>query len=217
MDKINVQDNGVDHNQRLTKILEDNGMLVDDTVTPKNNLNEEVQKNISSIASFFINRDIDKMKYVDPTFTLKDFNDTFGFIHKNYYDYNNDEYYYISSEIYFQPLLVKGYEYLFNVETFSDNLKLDGYSVEMKNITTLVITKDGETIFEDDLEKEFLRIASSYEESGTMETLNKENSMIQPKDSTLDIQIILNNLNVRKVSEKEFLFESVSILVLFTP
>ncbi len=204
-------------NQRLTSILLDNGMLTGNTITPKNGTTEDVQKNISSITSYFIDRDIEKMKYVDSAFTLTDFSETFGFVHKNYYDYNYDDYYYISSEIFFQPLLVKGYDYMFNVEPYSNNTKLDGYGVEIKNITTLVITKDGETIFEDNLEKELLRIASNFEESGAMSPLSKEDSLIKPTDSNIDIQIILNNLNVKKTTENDFTFETVSLLVLFTP
>ncbi len=106
---------------------------------------------------------------------------------------------------------------MFNVEPYSNNTKLDGYGVEIKNITTLVITKDGETIFEDNLEKELLRIASNFEESGAMSPLSKEDSLIKPTDSNIDIQIILNNLNVKKTTENDFTFETVSLLVLFTP
>lgn len=204
-------------NQRLTEILQDNGMLSDNVITAKNDLPVEAQKNIASITSFFINRDIEKMKYVDPTFTLSNFSTVFGFTHKYDYEYNNNQdYYYVSSDISYQPVFIKGYDYLFNVDSYDNNITLDGYKLTLKNKTTLVITKDNQVIFEENLDKELLRIISAYEEKA-MDTLDRETAVIKHQDSAIDVKIILNNLSARKSADGTPVYDSVSLLVLFTP
>ena len=192
-------------------------MLSDNVITAKNDLPVEAQKNIASITSFFINRDIEKMKYVDPTFTLSNFSTVFGFTHKYDYEYNNNQdYYYVSSDISYQPVFIKGYDYLFNVDSYDNNITLDGYKLTLKNKTTLVITKDNQVIFGENLDKELLRIISAYEEKA-MDTLDRETAVIKHQDSAIDVKIILNNLSARKSADGTPVYDSVSLLVLFTP
>lgn len=202
-------------NQRLTSILEENEMLINGTITPKRDLTEQTQKDLSSIATFFVDREIEKMNYVDSNFTLSNFSNTFGFSHMNDYDFFQDDYYYVSSNLDFQPIMVKGYDYLFNVDPFNTNSVLDGYEMTLKN-TTLDITKDGEILFSENLEDELTRIILEFD-GEPIDNLSREDAIISHNDSTLDMQILLKNLSARKTSDENFTFDSVSLLVLFTP
>ena len=113
-------------------------------------------------------------------------------------------------------MFIKGYDYLFNVDSYDNNITLDGYKLTLKNKTTLVITKDNQVIFEENLDKELLRIISAYEEKA-MDTLDRETAVIKHQDSAIDVKIILNNLSARKSADGTPVYDSVSLLVLFTP
>lgn len=203
-------------NQRMTSILGNNGMLTDQTITPKNDLSKEDKKNLSSIVSFFDNRDLKKMKYVEDTFTPSDFYATFGFPSISEYEYTGDEYYYLNSDAAYKPIFVKGYDYFFTVEPYGNQMILNGYEMKLQNLTTLIITKDNKPIFEQDLTDELTRILSQQTIIGK-EMLSTEDSIINIDKNDVKIKIYLRDLSARKPTDEDITIENISLLVLFTP
>ncbi len=203
-------------NQRLTAILKNNDMLGGDEIIAKSNVSEDTQKNLSSIVSFFVNRNVTKMKYVDESFTLSSFSTTFGFTHKNDYDYAGNNYYYIYSDINNQPVLVKGYDYLFTVDSYPNQKALAGYEMTLKNMTTLIITKDNKLISEENLTDELKRILALKKDSQS-DILSVEESIINYPDSKVKIKIYLKELTASSPEDENPSFENVTLQVLFTP
>ena len=163
-----------------------------------------------------MNRDIKKIKYIEDTFTISNFSSTFGFTQKTDYENTGDEYYYVSSDMAYKPVLVKGYDYFFPLEPYGNTMILDGYEMKLKNMTTLIITKDNKTIFEEDLTNELTRILS-LKIDNEKEFISLEESLINHSGSNDKIKIYLKELSTRKPDGDAMKFENVSLNVLFTP
>lgn len=201
-------------NQRLTTLLEKNGMLVSCEILPKPDIAKEDQENISSIVQFFENRNLDKLKHVPDEYDYQDFKEVFGF-EKTFDYYTPDtDYFYVNSQIESNGFSVGGYEYLFFVNNYSKPDTIDEITVSLKNMSTLVVEKSGTPLTEEDLKDRLISIIEEYNTANGEKSTYGEEISLTVENTQIEAKIIIREISGRVDRDNVYTFEQLSILVL---
>ena len=201
-------------NQRLTALLEKNNMLVSGEITPGTNVSKTDQENISSIVQYFENRNLDQLKYVPESYTYNDFKTVFGF--EKTYDYYTPDtsYFYVNTEIESSGFTVGGYDYLFFVNSYMEPKSIDQLTVSLKDMTTLVLEKNGTTLLEENLSERLASIAEENNMANNGKTISKEEISFVLENNEVEVKVVLREMSGRKETDDSYIFDQLSLVLL---
>ncbi|MFH5836288.1 DUF4153 domain-containing protein [Proteiniclasticum sp. C24MP] len=201
-------------NQRFTALLEKNDMLQSGSIQPGTNVSEEDRKNISSIVSYFDSRDPSKIKYLGDDYEYNDFESVFGFERQDYYRYPEMEYIYLSSDMDRTGIDIKGYDYLFTVNYNTRTAETDGITLELDNVTDLIVRLNGEPIMTEDLSEDIERIVRENEDQMQKAQIAYEDSIILKENDRVSVKLILRELSARKTDSDTLDFDYINFNIL---
>ena len=201
-------------NQRFTALLEKNNMLVSGEITPGTNVSKTDQENISSIVQYFENRNLDQLKYVPESYTYNDFKTVFGF--EKTYDYYTPDtsYFYVNTEIESSGFTVGGYDYLFFVNSYMEPKSIDQLTVSLKDMTTLVLEKNGTTLLEENLSERLASIAEENNMANNGKTISKEEISFVLENNEVEVKVVLREMSGRKETDDTYIFDQLSLVLL---
>ena len=201
-------------NQRFTALLEKNNMLVSGEITPGTNVSKTDQENISSIVQYFENRNLDQLKYVPESYTYNDFKTVFGF--EKTYDYYTPDtsYFYVNTEIESSGFTVGGYDYLFFVNSYMEPKSIDQLTVSLKDMTTLVLEKNGTTLLEENLSERLASIAEENNMANNGKTISKEEISFVLENNEVEVKVVLREMSGRKETDDSYIFDQLSLVLL---
>lgn len=201
-------------NQRFTALLEKNNMLVSGEITPGTNVSKTDQENISSIVQYFENRNLDQLKYVPESYTHNDFKTVFGF--EKTYDYYTPDtsYFYVNTEIESSGFTVGGYDYLFFVNNYMEPKSIDQLTVSLKDMTTLVLEKNGTTLLEENLSERLASIAEENNMANNGKTISKEEISFVLENNEVEVKVVLREMSGRKETDDSYIFDQLSLVLL---
>jgi len=201
-------------NQRFTALLEKNDMLQSGAIEPGTDVSEEDRRNISSIVNYFDSRDRSKIKYIEEDFEYQDFERVFGFEREDYYSYAETDYIYLSTEMDRSALDIKGYDYLYTVNYNSKTDETNGITLELKDVTNLIIKENDEVLMDEDLSEDIMTIVNKNE--GMMEKgqISYEDSIILKENDKVSVKLMLRELAGRKSNETRLDYDYINFYIL---
>jgi len=201
-------------NQRFTALLEKNDMLQSGSIQPGTGVSEEDRKNISSIVSYFDSRDPSKLKYMADDFEYNDFERVFGFKREDYYGYPQMDYIYLSTDMDQSGIRIEGFDYLFTVNYNTKTAETDGLTIQLKNVTDLIVSLNGQVIMTEDLSEDVERIVSENEEQMEKAQISFEDAIILKENDSVSVKLILRELSARKTSDSKLDFDYINFNIL---
>lgn len=201
-------------NQRFTALLEKNDMLQSGSIQPGTGVSEEDRRNISSIVSYFDSRDSSKLKYVADDFEYNDFERVFGFKREDYYGYQQMDYIYLSTDMDQSGIRIEGFDYLFTVNYNTKTAETDGLTIQVDNVTDLIVSLNGQLIMTEDLSEDIERIVSENEEQMEKAQISFEDAIILKENDSVSVKLILRELSARKTSDSKLDFDYINFNIL---
>lgn len=201
-------------NQRFTALLEKNDMLQSGSIQPGTGVSEEDRRNISSIVSYFDSRDSSKLKYVADDFEYNDFERVFGFKREDYYGYPQMDYIYLSTDMDQSGIRIEGFDYLFTVNYNTKTAETDGLTIQVDNVTDLIVSLNGQLIMTEDLSEDIERIVSENEEQMEKAQISFEDAIILKENDSVSVKLILRELSARKTSDSKLDFDYINFNIL---
>lgn len=189
----------ISQNGRFRSILENNGMLVNGTVTASASVPEADRKELSNIIEYFTNRDLDRLRYVEPGFKVSDMEQVFGFPYEPRYGYEGSENFYFYHENQNEPVEVTGYDYYLNTSTYNTPIPdMGDISLSYAKGTGILTFKDATgTLLEVDFNP-YLATLKERTESGSF----NEKSMLPldqvtftEQNEKLRVKFVIYNMN----------------------
>lgn len=201
-------------NQRFTALLEKNDMLQSGEIQPGTDVSEDDRRNISSIVNYFDTRDPSKIKYIDEDFEYQDFERVFGFEREDYYSYAETDYVYLSTEMERSALDIKGYDYLYMVNFNTITEETNGITLELKDVTNLIIKENDEVLMDEDLSEDIMTIVNKNE--GMMEKgqISYEDSIILKENDKVSVKLMLRELAGRKSDDNRLDYDYINFYIL---
>lgn len=203
-------------NGRLGALLEKNSMVQNGLVIPNANVPQTDRENISSIVSYFANRDITKIKYLDEEFVLDDFEKTFGFAQVNGYYYPEQEYAYIHAELGKTPVSISGYDYMLKLNSYENTLSItDSVSIALDaKAQTVKISEGSNFLLEVDLKAKLKAFLDNYRGDGKG-MMTFEEASFTDENEKVRVKFIISDLNGRKDGD-DYSIENLDMFVLVT-
>ncbi|NCC78146.1 MAG: DUF4153 domain-containing protein [Clostridia bacterium] len=201
-------------NQRFTALLEKNDMLQSGSIQPGTGVSEEDRRNISSIVNYFDSRDPSKLKYMADDFVYNDFERVFGFKREDYYGYPQMDYIYLSTDMDQSGIRIEGFDYLFTVNYNTKTAETDGLTIQLDNVTDLIVSLNGQVIMTEDLSEDIERIVSENEEQMEKAQISFEDAIILKENDSVSVKLILRELSARKTSDSKLDFDYINFNIL---
>lgn len=201
-------------NQRFTALLEKNDMLQSGSIQPGTGVSEEDRRNISSIVNYFDSRDPSKLKYMADDFEYNDFERVFGFKREDYYGYPQMDYIYLSTDMDQSGIRIEGFDYLFTVNYNTKTAETDGLTIQLDNVTDLIVSLNGQVIMTEDLFEDVERIVSENEEQMEKAQISFEDAIILKENDSVSVKLILRELSARKTSDSKLDFDYINFNIL---
>lgn len=201
-------------NQRFTALLEKNDMLQSGSIQPGTGVSEEDRRNISSIVNYFDSRDPSKLKYMADDFEYNDFERVFGFKREDYYGYPQMDYIYLSTDMDQSGIRIEGFDYLFTVNYNTKTAETDGLTIQLDNVTDLIVSLNGQVIMTEDLSEDIDRIVSENEEQMEKAQISFEDAIILKENDSVSVKLILRELSARKTSDSKLDFDYINFNIL---
>jgi len=203
-------------NGRLGALLEKNGMVQNGLVIPNANVPQTDRENISSIVSYFANRDITKIKYVNEDFIQEDFKETFGFELVNEYYFPEQEYAYIHAELGKTPVSISGYDYMVKLNSYENTLNItDSSSITLDvKAQTVKIAEGNNSLLEVDLKAHLKALLDTYKGDGKG-MMTFEEASFTDENENVRVKFIIADLNGVKDGDS-YTIENLDMFVLIT-
>lgn len=203
-------------NGRLGALLEKNGMVQNGLVIPNANVPQTDRENISNIVSYFANRDITKIKYVNEDFIQEDFKETFGFELANEYYFPEQEYAYIHAELGKTPVSISGYDYMVKLNSYENTLNItDSSSITLDvKAQTVKIAEGNNSLLEVDLKAHLKALLDTYKGDGKG-MMTFEEASFTDENENVRVKFIIADLNGVKDGDS-YTIENLDMFVLIT-
>jgi len=201
-------------NQRFTALLEKNDMLQSGEIQPGTDVSEDDRRNISSIVNYFDTRDPSKIKYIDEDFEYQDFERVFGFEREDYYSYAETDYVYLSTEMERSALDIKGYDYLYMVNFNTITEETNGITLELKDVTNLIIKENDEVLMDEDLSEDIMTIVNKNEGMMQKGQISYEDSIILKENDKVSVKLMLRELAGRKSDDNRLDYDYINFYIL---
>ena len=201
-------------NQRFTALLEKNDMLQSGAIQPGTDVSEDDRRNISSIVNYFDVRDPSKIKYIDEDFEYQDFERVFGFEREDYYSYAETDYVYLSTEMERSAMDIKGYDYLYTVNYNTITEETNGITLELKDVTNLIIKENEEVLMDEDLSEDIMTIVKENEDKIQKSQISYEDSIILKENDKVSVKLMLRELAGRKSDEDRLDYDYINFYIL---
>lgn len=187
-------------NKRFEKLLIDNQMLVNGNIAPaKDQLSEDVKKEISSIVLYFENNhSIDKLRYVPKDINLKDLGEQLGFDVRDYYYWHSPKTYYsYSLENRGDLIEIGDYDYFVDYIFYAyrkDIHQSSGIGVAYDEKTqSFNISLEGQLIYSKNLEEIALSIKSK---GGNEYNQSRENMTYIDENQQVEVKFIVKHISL---------------------
>ena len=190
---------GLSQNARFRTILENNGMLVNGTVTASSTVPEADRKELSNIIEYFSSRDLERLNYVEPGFSVSEMEEVFGFPYEPRYGYEGSENFYFYHENQNEPVEVSGYDFYLNTSTYNTPIPdIGDVTLNYSRTTGILTFSDASGIL---LEVDFNTYMNTLKERTETGSFN-EKSMLTLEQVTfteqndrLDVKFVIYNMN----------------------
>lgn len=192
-------------NMRLNTILEANGMLVNGTIKSNPNLDEDVQKEISNIISYFYsNHSLKDIRVLADDFELADTKDIFGFVYNpQIYNETYQEYFNYFLDQYNKPVDISGFDYYMHLSSWNKRyIELDNLEIFYNNDHILTVEQVGNAIVKVDFNELVKDVHEKMKLNATTNTSTKnnadlENMTINISEKNIKLKIIFTNIGGR--------------------
>ena len=192
----------ISQNNRLNSLLTNNGFLLDGSLIKKDNVSKQEQREISNAIEYFNNKNaLEYIKVFPNDFKTIDTDRILGFtfkpqIYGNYEDDNYFNYYLDQMEI---ALDVSDYDYYAKVSSWSnETIKIGDMELLYEGKEDLLkLSKEGITLFEEDMELIALSIHNKLNDIGenNKEGNKLEDMIIEKAYNNIKIKIIFNSIS----------------------
>ncbi len=192
----------ISQNNRLNSLLTNNGFLLDGSLIKKDNVSKQEQREISNAIEYFNNKNaLEYIKVFPNDFKTIDTDRILGFtfkpqIYGNYEDDNYFNYYLDQMEI---ALDVSDYDYYAKVSSWSNEpIKIGDMELLYEGKEDLLkLSKEGITLFEEDMELIALSIHNKLNDIGenNKEGNKLEDMIIEKAYNNIKIKIIFNSIS----------------------
>jgi hypothetical protein len=186
-------------NNRLNRILAENGMLSNGVVTSNANVSKDVQNEVSNIISYFNNNhDLEDIRVFPDDFSVEDTKKLLGFEYTPRYgtpmDMNYFSYHLSQNK---QPINISGYDYFINMSSWNNGTIFVEGDIEVKyhENHNLTVEKVGQDIIYVDINELAREIySSSNKESRDKGSYDMEKMTFTIEKNNIELKIIFTNL-----------------------
>ena len=199
-------------------------MLSNGEIVKNSEISLEDKKEISSIISYFnSNHQLKDIKALPKDFELDKMEPIIGFKYEPYYSYEQNRYFYYSTNNAEDIIDIKGYDYYVRMNSWSDNKKeVNGLTLQYNRLkNTLSVSKDNRILLEEDITKFVRDIYEKQEAKSPNENKNMLNYIemsyevgIHSDVENIDIKFIFTNINGRIAENDNLIVESAEFILL---
>lgn len=186
-------------NKRFEEILKNKKMLVEGQIIKSSKeLSQANKEDISSILHYFErNHSLKQVKYLPENFEFKKMESVFGFEDVESYGISANRYFYFGGEGSFTGVDIAGYNYMFQVASYSGSGARfgDGINVDYKQQERkIVLYKDGKEIYSKSMDEYAQKLIEKY----GIDTSGKnivENMIFEDENEEVKIKFIFRSMS----------------------
>lgn len=195
-------------NKRLEKILNNNNMMENGQIVPKDTVSVKDKREINNIITYFNTKhNLQDIKSFPKDIDINKIDNLTGFKYEQYYPHleGQDRYFNYGSNDIEDIINIKGYDYYLKINSWDETKKdVDGLTLQYNKLKNmLIVSENDKIVWEQDITS---FVKDIHEKQENINPKDEEKDMIKHEDMTYEVEIPNDNNNKIKL---KFIFNSV--------
>lgn len=187
-------------NKELERLLEENNILVNGVLVANQDVDKDMQNEISNKISYFSSyHDLDDIRVFPEDYDLDDTKDLLGFnFNPIFRDINNNMYFSYYLDLYDSPIEITDYEYSINISSWRDEFRsIEGMRIKVdREDFILAISEEGNELIAVDLNELAERIhMKSFDQEQYKTVESVEEMTFDVANENIGLRIIVTNIS----------------------